>query len=89
MDSSQGLYWISTKDSNGTGGTNLLNLDDKLNIQVIPYTGTDLINTVDDNGSGNTQRSYLKTQLAHNLQKIVRRPHTKEYKRYVANKNMI
>ena len=85
----RGLFWINAKDSNGSGGTTILNVNDKYNINVRPYMGTALINVVDDKRSGYTHCSYLKAQLARKIQHKTERPSTKDHKRYVEKNDMI
>ena len=89
MESSKFLYWLNIKQSDGAGGTTIINVDDKSNSRVIPYTDTALLKTVDDKRSGCTRRSYMKAQLARKIQKIIGRPYTKDYTRFLSNTDMI
>ena len=85
----QGLYWINTQDSDGANGATLINADDKSNITVSSNIFTALIKTVDDKRYRYTHRSYLKLQLVRKIQRIIGIYYTKEYKRYVANNDMV
>ena len=89
MQSPQGLYYLNTKDSGVAGFMTLLNIDDRYSIQYIPYIGTVFLSLIEDNRFVYTRRSYLKAQLERKVNRIIERPSTKDYKRYVAKNDMI
>ena len=70
----------------------LINVYDKLNNTCHSYIeaqlDTSLINTIDNNRSSYTQCSYLKAQLVCTIRCIIRRPFTKDYKRFVAKNDI-
>ena len=68
MEPPQGLYWINTKE---VDGTDLINVDDKSNNSVSSYIDTSLINTVDDTGSGYNRFYHLKAKLVHKIRHII------------------
>ena len=89
VDLPQGLYWINNKDSDGAGGTTIINIEDNYNIQVITYTDTSLINMVEDKRSRYTCLYYLRVKLVRKVHQIVVRHSTEDYKIYAANNSMI
>ena len=64
MKSPQGLYWLMTKNEDGTA---LLNVYYTYNKSVSSYIDMSLIKMVDDNSYGYTRHSYLKLQLSRKI----------------------
>ena len=51
---------MNTNDIDGADVKNIINVDDKYNIPVSSYIGTDFINTVNDKRSGYTRCSKIR-----------------------------